>query len=135
MSKLPYVNQVIKDEHIIEANAKRVGLYVWDVENLTWVRATGDSNGFLQTPQYDTRREKTAEGIIYYGEATAGSLESQSIWRIYRVKDVDGVEVKEYADGDINFDNSWSSRADIPYGAEGGTGIGYWAIGSTFVVA
>jgi hypothetical protein len=135
MSQLPYVNQSIKDEHIKEANAKRVGIYLWDVDNLEWVRASGDENGFLQTPNYDTRREEAVDGTIYYGEATTGSLPSNEVWRIYRVTVVDGVEIKEYADGDTNFDNSWNARASLSYGAEAGSGIGYWAIGSTFVVA
>jgi len=83
---------------------------------------------------YTTRRVETG-GIVYYGEADAGSLESSSVWRIYRVHTVSGVETKEFADGNTNFDNSWNSRESLAYGTSGGSGIGYWAIGSTFVVS
>ena len=120
MSKLPYTNQAIKDEHIKEANAKRVGIYGWNSDDLEWVRLSVDENGNLNTggsaaSVYTTRRD-AGDVYTYYGEAVPGSQTSTASWRIRREYVDSGVEIVEFADGNSNFDNIWDNRASLDYG-------------------
>lgn len=74
---------------------------VFDGANMA--RATGET----------TLRYEVAGSTIYVGQATPGSSEASSVWQIIKY-DTSGGSGK-FADGDSNFDNSWTNRASLTY--------------------
>lgn len=52
--------------------------------------------------------------IFYIGEAAIGSATSDAVWRIQRYDTNSGI-IKQWADGDANFDNVWNNREEISY--------------------
>lgn len=53
---------------------------------------------------------------IYIGQAKAGASEDEKAWRIKRVRQEDKTSVTQWADGNADFDNSWSKRNTLKYG-------------------
>jgi hypothetical protein len=51
---------------------------------------------------------------IYLGEATPGSLTSESVWRIKRFDKNNNIFL--FADSNNNFDNIWDDRGSLTYG-------------------
>lgn len=61
---------------------------------------------------YAVRYDKTST-YIYAGEAEAGSLDADPVWRIKRVTRASSVKL--FADGNSDFDNIWNNRASYSY--------------------
>jgi len=76
-----YPLATMKDEHRKENNAKAVDNYVWDVDNLEWVRSAGNSDGTLASglniPQYDyvsaTYPTATTESYVFKTGGSSGT--------------------------------------------------------------
>ena len=58
--------------------------------------------------------DESADPILYVGEADAGSLQADAVWRIKRINTTTGVVIT-WADGNTNFDNVWNNRASLSY--------------------
>ena len=54
-------------------------------------------------------------GITYAGHADRGSATSDPVWQIIRYSEVGNITTKEFADGDMAFDNIWDNRAALSY--------------------
>jgi len=52
--------------------------------------------------------------IEYFGFAPTGTLTSAASWRIFRLDSSTGL-VKEFADGDADYDNEWDDRETLSY--------------------
>lgn len=65
---------------------------------------------------YTERIEFVTDFLIYIGEAVAGSVEGDPVWRIRRAT-LDGSDnvTTHWADGNVNFDNIWTDRASLSY--------------------
>lgn len=64
-----------------------------------------------------TKRVDFVGDIIYRAEAVPGSLESDAVWRMYKIElsSIDGDVVETYADGNSEFDNVWTNRLTATY--------------------
>jgi hypothetical protein len=49
----------------------------------------------------------------YFGFANPGSAEGDAVWKIKRLTNASDTIV--FADGDSDFDNSWTARASLTY--------------------
>lgn len=58
--------------------------------------------------------DTSTPNMTYYGYAVAGASPSSSIWKIFRIDETSGM-VKQYADGNTNYDNSWNNRTSLTY--------------------
>jgi hypothetical protein len=58
-------------------------------------------------------RYEISGSVIYLGEATIGSAESGSLWRIQEINT--GTGKIKWADGNDSFDNIWDNRAILTY--------------------
>jgi hypothetical protein len=69
------------------------------------------------TPRPDVRLS-SAGSWMYVGSASAGALESDAVWQIYRFALgtllVDPADI-QHADGNDNFDNVWNNRTSLSY--------------------
>ena len=66
--------------------------------------------------QYSERVDFITDNLLYRGEALPGSSESDPVWRIREITiGVDNDVTTLYADGDAQFNNSWTDRASLPY--------------------
>lgn len=55
----------------------------------------------------------TTTDVTYIGKADCGSNEGSAVWQI---KEINGTAVSiKWADGDVNYDNTWSGRGTISY--------------------
>lgn len=80
---------------------------------LTLDVAQGPSGSNVST--YAVRVDQTDANTVYRGEAVAGSAEGSNSWRIQKVV-VSGDDVTiTWADGNSNFDNSWTNRLSYTY--------------------
>lgn len=62
------------------------------------------------------RSDVVSDSLVYRGEATIGSLDSQSVWRIVRLTiDVNGGVVEQYANGTAAFSHAWADRTTYTY--------------------
>lgn len=65
---------------------------------------------------YARQTDFITENLIYKGEAEAGTLFSQPLWRIRKIVISDDGDVSEtWADGNSNFDNIWDNRVSLIY--------------------
>mgnify|MGYP001819400689 CR=1 FL=1 len=64
-----------------------------------------------------SRVDFVGEDIIYIGEADPGTLEAATAWRIKKltISSVDGDVITEWADGNANYDNSWTNHLSHTY--------------------
>ena len=53
--------------------------------------------------------DESHDPVLYVGEAIAGSVTSDPVWRIQRIDTTSGVIIT-WADGDSNFDNIWDNH-------------------------
>jgi len=74
---------------------------------------------YTMEPLYDQIIDETDPDCIYVGLAEVGTKTNEPKWRIKRIKKVDNITYIGWADGDLNFDNIWDSRASIEY-SQGG---------------
>jgi hypothetical protein len=63
---------------------------------------------------YASRLDLENTPILYAGEAAEGSIETNSVWRIWRV-DISVGSVKKWANGNSNFINKWTDREILEY--------------------
>jgi len=63
---------------------------------------------------YASRLDKSADPVLYAGEAEPGSLENAAVWRIWTV-DVSVGSVKKWANGEATFVNKWTERLSLEY--------------------
>jgi len=108
---------------------------VWDTGSLSWVAMTQpliktdsltvtgsttvtnfpetqEISGSVQTEstQLTLRLDDTSEeNIMYVGEATTGSAENASVWRIKKIDMIAGV-ITKWAGGAATFVNKWTER-------------------------
>ena len=75
------------------------------------------SNDSVSTENYDqsVRIDETDGTTAYFGYAAVGSSESSSVWKIKRIHVSGATTSVTYADGNINYDNSWTNRASLTY--------------------
>lgn len=66
---------------------------------------------------YSKRIDFINDNLLYRGEATPGSTESASVWRIRQISisSVDSDIVEKWASGNAAFINSWSDRLSLSY--------------------
>ena len=106
MSQLPYINQSQLDEHIKESNAKRVGNMVWDVDNLQWVRLTGNADGSLKDPNSLPTAGNNPSLLVT--DATVGTVKTTTI-----VETISGVDYTQTVAVDSSDDSitvsEWST--------------------------
>lgn len=70
--------------------------------------------GFIPTSSLQlTLRYDEAATYTYVGEAAAGALTSQAVWRIKRITNADNTIV--WAGGDTGFSNEWDDRTGLTY--------------------
>lgn len=64
-----------------------------------------------------TKRVNNNGDYIYIGEASVGSLESDSVWRISRtyISPIDGDIIILWANGTSNFDKVWNDHLSLSY--------------------
>lgn len=80
------------------------------------ILTTGDLPGIEDIDMYSKRVDFINDNLLYKGEALAGSLEQQGVWRIRRLEiGTDGDVIEKFADGDTNFDNAWTDRQTKVY--------------------
>ena len=68
-----------------------------------------------ETMPYAKRTDFVGDDVIYKGEAEPGSSESDAVWRISKITFVDEDATEQWAEGNANFDKSWSSRLSYNY--------------------
>lgn len=61
----------------------------------------------------------TTASTWYIGVSSPGALETDPVWKVVRHSlDTSGRTTStQFADGNANFDNRWSQRASLTYGA------------------
>ena len=59
--------------------------------------------------------DKSNEGVTYYGWAPLGVAENEKGWRIMRETNDSGTIKREYAQGSMEFEFSWSERKNYTY--------------------
>lgn len=64
-----------------------------------------------------TKRVDFVGDTIYKAEAVPGSLETDAVWRMYKIEvsPVDGDVIETYADGNADFDNVWANHLTATY--------------------
>lgn len=62
------------------------------------------------------RIDFVGDTLLYRGEATPGSLDTDPVWRIKRIAfDADGDVVETWANGTAEFNKVWSNRESYSY--------------------
>lgn len=119
----------------VTSNTLHVAQFVWDTNTLDWIKQTGGGTtpgtdvtvsnfpatqtiaGSVTalTPTYAKHYDQASASIAYIGEATPGSSNASSVWRIQRLTFTgDNIDI-QWAEGNSNFSNSWSNRAAHTY--------------------
>lgn len=81
----------------------------------TWENRTISSSG-TEEDVYAKRVDFVGDTVIYKAEATAGTLDSASAWRIHRlIISVDGDVSETWAEGNTNFNKIWNDRLTYTY--------------------
>lgn len=66
-------------------------------------------------PQQKFALRLTEDGTnTYIGQANPGASINDAVWRIFRMDTATGLII-EWADGNSNFDNTWSNYASLNY--------------------
>lgn len=101
------------------SNLKNGSSLVYDLSTRTFkfvVINTSQSIVPEEDMKYAKRIDFVADTIIYKGEATVGSVETESVWRICKVSIASDFDISEtWADGNSNYDNSWANRLTYAY--------------------
>lgn len=63
---------------------------------------------------YSVRYDETTCPVCYLGEAEAGSLETDAVWRIAKIDFTGGAKIT-YPGGVATFTNRWDQRASLSY--------------------
>lgn len=80
-----------------------------------WENKTITTSG-TEEDVYAKRVDFVGDTVIYKAEATAGTLDSASAWRIHRlVISVDGDVSETWAEGNTNFNKIWNDRLTYSY--------------------
>ena len=115
-------------------NISEMASKIWDTDSLSWIAmtqplvktdsltvsgsmsvtnfpATQEVSGTVQTESTLTLRldDTSQVNIIYVGEATVGSAENASAWRIKKIDMTNGI-VTKWAMGVTTFTNKWTER-------------------------
>lgn len=97
----------------------KVGVYVWDTDTLSWVRATslgGSSSGTVTAPLVLSKRFDFQGNVIYLGEADPGVATSSPAWRIRRVEfDLNGNPASSLLAGSGARNQIWDNRSLLSY--------------------
>jgi hypothetical protein len=111
--------KVTSDRKVVNAGydeiegVQKVGMMVWDVETLSWVRASsGDLTGTGSSSSIsETKRIDDTGSIIYIGVAAPGTVESETGWTIKRIQfDESGNPTAVMLGAGI-----WSNRVTVNY--------------------
>lgn len=75
------------------------------------------ANDSIATESFEqsTRVDEASSTVTYFGFATVGSSEASSVWKIKKLEVSGSITSLKYADGNTNYDNSWSNRASLTY--------------------
>ena len=65
--------------------------------------------------EYPSRIDEVNNELYYIGWAEAGVEETDSVWKIKRIRLVGSVWFQEYAYGEEYFRYKWSDRTTLPY--------------------
>lgn len=71
--------------------------------------------GGVASAIYATIVDEPSSTVTYVGNAETGSSESDLVWQIKKITVTGTVTKIEWADGNSNFDNSWTNRASLTY--------------------
>lgn len=106
-------HEITKYEHYEDLNAKRV------------IQVDGSGNPISGTNPLPivsegdyaiiTAIDSVDSNIEYVGKAVPGSSTASAVWKIFRLTDSVTGTVKDYADGNDNFDNIWDNRESLSY--------------------
>lgn len=67
-------------------------------------------------PALSRRTAQANDSTFYIGEAVAGSIDSDAVWRVKRVTfTFDDSSATTWAGGSSNFNNIWNNRTDYEY--------------------
>ncbi len=67
-----------------------------------------------EAPQ-SMRIDQTDANNVYQGWSKVGSQESDEVWRIRLITTVGGLVSIKWANGNLNYENQWSTRGNITY--------------------
>lgn len=70
-----------------------------------------DSKTFYQPLLVDN----SGAGVVYKGYAGIGTVTSEALWAIEKIRTQGGLETHTWADGNKNFDNVWNNRESLTY--------------------
>ena len=137
MSTVIYGKDIVtnsNDPVNLSENKLHIAQYIWDTNTLAWIKQTGTSGGagtdvsvtnFPSTQEVygdigfaalSKRYDQVSSVLAYLGDAVTGSSEGSSVWRVQQLEFTAGGSVTiKFADGDSNFDNSWTNRASLSY--------------------
>ena len=92
-----------------------------DVDTTTNAPTLGDSliwdgtNWVTNMTQLIKQVDDVAGTTIYIGDAQPGTTTATAAWRVKRVVFTGDDSETLFADGDVNFDNTWTGRAGFSY--------------------
>ena len=72
-------------------------------------------SGVYGISTYATRVDVVSDTLIYRGEAATGSTDGSLVWRISKIQISGNSFTVTWADGNSNFDNSWTNRSTYTY--------------------
>lgn len=84
--------------------AKRVAMYVWDGSEWGRMAQPGAAPDYAVAFDSDSTYD-------YFGFALPGTSTSSASWKVFRLSD----DVKQYADGNANFDNQANNMPSLSY--------------------
>lgn len=97
---------------ILLRGVQGVDWHVHDASNAALVKIISDIS---EEVAYSELTDVASGTITYKGTAKAGTLTSESQWRVLRETISGNVTSTEYASGNGNFDNVWDDRAGLTY--------------------
>lgn len=94
------VLEVVDEQAVIQPAVGDVHIQIMEDSEMTWARRT----------------DFVGDDVVYRGEASVGSTESSSVWRIRKLTIAEDGDVAEtWAGGTANFDKIWNDRASEVY--------------------
>lgn len=92
-----------------------------DVDTTTDVPTIGDylvfdgTNWVTNLTQLIKQVDDVGGTTIYIGDAQPGTVDAAAAWRVKRIVFTGDDSITLFADGDVNFDNTWTGRAGFAY--------------------
>lgn len=106
-------------------NTNHIGLLVFDIDLLqqffwsgsVFIAGTGTTTTVSEDEMvYSKRVDFITESFLYKGEATVGSSEAATVWRIRKIViGTDGDITETWASGSADFSQVWNNRLLLTY--------------------